>query len=85
MPINYERGRNREYYIRNLLIKKGYDIVIRSAGSHSFADLIAINKKTKEILFIQVKPKKFSEKTKEKLFTENNWVNDEFICKFDVM
>jgi Holliday junction resolvase len=86
MPrTNYQKGRDREYYVSKKLKEEGYDILIRSAGSHKFADLIAIKKDLKVILFVQVKPKKFSEKAKERLLDENEWVNDDFIGKFVVL
>jgi Archaeal holliday junction resolvase (hjc). len=43
MNKNYIKGRNKEYRIKRKLEKEGY-YVIRSAGSHSYFDLIAINK-----------------------------------------
>ena len=57
--------------------KEGY-IVLRTAGSHGFADLIGINKERKRIVFIQVKPKNFSLNKQAELYKEFNWVNDEF-------
>jgi len=56
MNKNYIKGRNKEYRIKKKLEQEGY-YVIRSAGSHSFFDLIAIHKEKKEILLIQVKTK----------------------------
>ena len=49
MNKNYIRGRAKEYRLKNKLEKQG-KIVIRSAGSHSFADLISIDKKNKNKL-----------------------------------
>jgi Archaeal holliday junction resolvase (hjc). len=43
MNKNYIKGRNKEYRIKRRLEKEGY-YVIRSAGSHSYFDLVAINK-----------------------------------------
>ena len=39
----------------NYLKKLGYDIVVRTAGSHSLIDIIAFNAKEKEIKVFQVK------------------------------
>jgi len=50
----YEKGRRAEYRVRYVLQGQGY-IVIRSAGSKSPIDLVAINPSTKRILLIQVK------------------------------
>lgn len=47
----YERGRNKEYQVKGKLEKRGY-FVIRSAGSHSPCDLVAV--KNKHILCVQV-------------------------------
>ena len=44
---NYIKGRRKEYLIRDKLIKEGFDIVQRTAGSHSFIDVIAIRKSDK--------------------------------------
>ncbi|MEM2259989.1 MAG: hypothetical protein QXP52_00160 [Candidatus Aenigmatarchaeota archaeon] len=53
----YSKGRAFEYKVKNMLEKEGY-FVIRSAGSHSVADLIAIHSESNSsssptILFIQ--------------------------------
>jgi Holliday junction resolvase len=81
---NYFRGRTREYRIMHNLEKKGL-VVFRTAGSHGVVDLIAINPKTKEIIFIQAKPKSMSKKAKERLEKANEWLNDEFIVSFRVI
>lgn len=51
----YGKGRRAEYYVRDKLEKMGATLVIRSAGSHSPADLIAIFPEKKEIWLVQVK------------------------------
>ncbi len=71
MNKNYVRGRAKEYRLKKKYGKLGY-VVLRTAGSHGFADLIAIGT---EIRFIQVKPKKFSDGQKLKLLKENAWIN----------
>lgn len=65
---NYKRGYETERKIVNELKKKGY-LAVRTAGSHSLFDVIAIN--DKEVLLIQAK------RTKKKY----NWA-DENIYKF---
>jgi len=77
---NYEKGRRKEYKIRNELIEEGYDIAQRSAGSHSPIDVFAICKKTKTILLIQSKPDDYDKKEYE----EYNWLNGKFKVKFEL-
>ena len=48
----YRRGARLEYLARDVLRQQGY-VVVRSAGSHSPFDLIAVNER--QVLFIQVK------------------------------
>lgn len=80
---NYQKGRSKEYRLKKKYEMEGF-IVLRTAGSHGFADLIAIHPLKKEIFFIQSKPRNFSRSQKEKLFLRYSWINDEFICKFKV-
>lgn len=81
---NYIAGRNKEYKVKRDLEKQGY-IVLRTAGSHGFADLIAVDRMRRKILFIQCKPKNFREK--EKLELEELWgfMNDNFRCSFEII
>lgn len=51
----YKLGTRKENWIKEQLIKEGYDIVQRTAGSHSPIDIIAINIKDRQILLIQSK------------------------------
>jgi Holliday junction resolvase len=81
---NYLRGRSREYSIKNKLIALGYQ-VLRMSGSHGFADLVAIDKTARQIIFIQVKPKKYNKKRTVEIEQENNFLNDEFVCSFKVV
>lgn len=80
---NYQKGRAKEYRIKKKYEKAGC-IVLRTARSIGFADLIAIHPKARHIFFIQVKPKKFSENARRKLESKFSWLNDEFICQFVV-
>jgi Holliday junction resolvase len=66
---NYQSGRRKEYKIKKQLEESGC-IVLRTAGSHGFADLVAINIEERTIKFIQCKPDKFSESEKQKLLSQ---------------
>ncbi|MFZ8801637.1 MAG: hypothetical protein ACO2PO_01390 [Candidatus Calescibacterium sp.] len=48
----YHKGRRFEYQVKKFLEKQGY-IVLRTAGSHGFADLIAVGKDG-EVIFYQL-------------------------------
>ncbi len=63
----YEKGRRFEYKVKRLFEEMGY-VVIRSASSHSFADLIALKKK--DIIFIQCKDNNMSLNAKKKLLIQ---------------
>jgi len=78
---NYEKGRRKEYKICEKYKKEGYDIVQRTAGSHSPFDIIAINKTLKIIKLIQSKPDNYNEK---KIIEENLWLNNAFRVEFQV-
>jgi Holliday junction resolvase len=71
---NYIKGRRKEYALKKLYEAKGW-IVIRSAGSHSFADLIAIEPYEKVIRFIQVKPNKVCPSVIKDLNGKWGWIN----------
>jgi len=64
---NYQRGRNAEYYIKGQYERMGY-IVIRSAGSHSSYDLVAIHPRKREIEFIQVSRRKKTKREIDRIF-----------------
>lgn len=80
----YQRGRRKEYTICERLKKEGYDIVQRTAGSHSPIDIIAIKRETREILFVQSKPNGMSQAQKRIILNENNWMNAAFFARFEV-
>lgn len=63
---NYAKGVRKEYKIMHELEREGF-IVLRTAGSHGFADLIAIHKTKNLIRFIQCKPDNFSKHEEKKL------------------
>ncbi len=77
----YVKGRNKEYKIVKELKDRGFDIVQRTAGSHSPIDIIAIDKITKVIRLIQAKPEGFNSK---KLENEFRWLNGMFRVEFYV-
>ena len=77
---NYVKGRRKEYKIRKELLNNGYDIVQRSAGSHSPIDVFAISKNLNEILLIQAKPEGYSSKDYEKW----EWLNNDFKVRFEI-
>lgn len=86
MPnIQYQKGRNKEYYIKSKLKATGkYDILQRSASSKSPVDIWCINSKEKEILLVQVKPNSFTEKQTQRLMEENIRLNGLFNVRFVV-
>ena len=77
---NYVKGRRKEYTICKRLQKDGFDIVQRTAGSHSPIDVIAINKNKRIILLIQSKPKGY----KSKKYDEFKWLNGFFKVTFKI-
>ena len=79
---NYEKGRRKEYKICNDFRERGFEIVQRSAGSHSPIDVFAINKKTKEIVFIQSKPDNYVKAKCEKILQEQKDLNSSFKVRF---
>ena len=81
---NYMHGRSREYYLMNKLRAEGF-IVMRTAGSHGIADIIAIDSSGKFIYFIQAKPRSMSIKQKLEIEKEQDFLNDNFKCRFNVI
>ena len=81
---NYQKGLRKEYKIRNQLLKEGFDIVQRTAGSHSPIDIIAIAKDIRVIKLIQCKSGDFSQSEKEKIEAEMSWLNGGFRAVFEV-
>ena len=77
----YIKGRAREYAIMHNYKRRGW-IVLRSAGSHSPFDVVAVNKEKKQITFIQSKAGAFSKANRKALVDGYSWLNDEFLCKF---
>ena len=60
MNRNYKNGREKEYRTRKKLLEAGWDVVVRSAGSHSPFDLIAVKRPqvgaAGQLLLVQCKP-----------------------------
>ena len=70
---NYIAGRRFEYKVKKYYENKGYT-VLRTSGSHGFADLVAIKNDARIIIFIQCKNRKpTKQETKE--FEEFSWLN----------
>lgn len=95
----YKKGVRKENYIADKLRNQeipefqdnDFDIVQRTAGSHSDVDILCINHKTKEILLVQCK-RTLSEnmdyidpKLKEKIEKENNRLNGLYVVEFVVL
>ena len=82
---NYIKGRRKEYKILHKLKDNGFDIVQRTAGSHSPFDIIAIDIKNKKIRLIQCKPDTMNAHQQQKIRDENQALNDEFLVSFSVV
>ncbi len=64
----YKKGRRKEYkIIENLRKECKYDILQRTAGSHSPIDIIALDADRKQIRLIQAKPTNMPLREKNKL------------------
>lgn len=85
MNKNYVKGRRKEYKIVKELKQQGYDIVQRTAGSHSCIDIFAIHKDTRKILFIQSKPDDYGIKASLKLKSELDFLNGSWFGEFQLV
>ena len=81
---NYLAGRRREYAIKHALEKEGM-IVLRTAGSHGFADLIAFNQAEGVVNILQIKPRSMSNRAKTALQSKISWVERNWVGKAFVM
>lgn len=79
----YNKGRRKEYKIMKDERALNRE-VIRSAGSHGFADVISIDIEAHEIRFIQSKKDDLSTAEKERLTLDNMRFNGIFRCCFEV-
>ena len=77
---NYVKGRRKEYKICKELKEQGYDIVQRSAGSHSPVDVFAFRKSDRKVLLVQCKPDGYSSSK----YDEFRWLNDDFKVRFKI-
>ena len=68
----YVKGRRYEYKVKKDYEALGY-VVLRTAGSHGFADLIAISTATREVIFIQCKTSKLTPKERDKIYSDNEY------------
>ena len=68
----YIKGRRYEYKVRKDYEALGYK-VLRTAGSHGFADLIDVDMDTREVIFIQCKTGKLTHAEIEKLHKEHEY------------
>lgn len=82
---NYRKGRRKEYSVCDKLRAEGFDIVQRTAGSHSPIDIIAIHRENKKIKLVQVKPNNFSDKETKKLLLDNLSLSGAYNVGFAVM
>lgn len=86
MPnTNYVKGRRKEYSIVKEYRLLGYDLVQRTAGSHSAIDVIAIDKENKVITLIQSKPDTMNKGEIDKIISLNKGLNGEFKVSFIVV
>ena len=87
----YKAGRRKEYKIVEDFRKDGFEIVERTAGSHSEIDIIAIDLKNKKINLIQSKRSMnhdmsyIDPKLKEKIEEKNKELNGLFTVCFEVL
>lgn len=79
---NYQNGRAKEYRIKKRFENAGYT-VLRSAGSHGFADLVAV--RNEEIVFIQCKPDSMSEEKRKEILEQHSWLNGSRKTRFTVV
>lgn len=87
----YNAGRRKEYKIVDILKKKGYDIVQRTAGSHSIVDVIGIDSNKRLIKLVQCKRTMNKEMDyiddalKKKIEKKNNALNGLFFVSFEAL
>ena len=79
----YLKGRKKEYKLVNELRGRGFD-VIRSAGSHGFADVVGVHRDDKKILFIQSKGDNIRKGEYKRLMEENKDIKGKFLVEFIV-
>ena len=82
---NYCRGRRKEYGACEKLKKEGFEIVQRTAGSHSPIDILAIDTKNKIIKLVQVKAGPLSPGKQKEILKENRTLSGEFEVSFEIV
>ena len=80
---NYRRGADKERRIVNKYRKAG-KIALRSAGSHSIIDVVAIDKENKVIYLIQSKLGYLSKPEKLRIKQEGEQLNGEYTVIFSL-
>lgn len=80
----YINGRRKEYKIVNDEKSRG-NIAFRSAGSHSFTDVVSIDVEKRIIKFIQSKPNSWNEKQIQTLTDEYKFINGVYEVIFSVV
>jgi len=81
----YLKGRRKEYKIVSRLKKEGFDIVQRTAGSHSPVDIIAIDIQKGIIRLIQSKSDDLNATKAQKIRDANRGLNGIFQVYFSVI
>ena len=84
MNKNYLKGVRKERKIKKEYENKGW-VVLRTAGSHGFADLICVKHNPPYVLFIQCKPDNYSEKESEKILEKYKSVNGSKFVMYKVL
>jgi len=82
---NYVKGRRKEYTVCDRYRHRGYDIVQRTAGSHSPIDIIAIDKKSRQIRLIQCKPDTLSKRKIQQILAEQEDLDGTYEVLFEVV
>lgn len=80
---NYINGRKKEYRIVNAERREGC-IAQRTAGSHSFFDVISINEDKRIIRLIQCKPSTMSDKDIALILEQNKGIDGHYTVIFEV-
>jgi Holliday junction resolvase len=81
----YLKGVRKERRIMKELQMKGFDIVARTAASHSPIDVFGINKKARVITFIQSKPDDYPKSKAKKIHDELDFLNGQWIVMFELI
>lgn len=80
----YRKGREKEYKLCKELRLEDFDIVQRSAGSHSPIDIFAIHRRKKLIKFIQSKGPKLEEYRKKKILKDMEYLSGVWMVEFEL-